>query len=111
MPRIRAKAVQYSVESSPVTKKVSLFYWDIPGAINFQPEVYVDIGDFLDVKLQALSKHKSQVDWMAYYTDDDFTEYCTALARIRGIQAACKYAEGFRAFRIHGYPPNYKLLP
>ena len=33
------------------------------------------------------------------------------LAMIRGIQAACRYAEGFRAFRIHGYPPNYKLLP
>ena len=48
---------------------------------------------------------------MAHCTDDSFQEYCTALARIRGIRAACKYAEGFRAFRIHGYPPNYKLLP
>ena len=98
-------------DEPPVTKKVSLFYWDIPGAIDFQPEVYVDIGEFLDLKLEAGAKHKSQVDWIAHYTDDSVQEYCTALARIRGIQAACKYAEGFRAFRIHGYPPNYKLLP
>jgi N-acetylglucosamine malate deacetylase 1 len=33
------------------------------------------------------------------------------MARFRGIQAGCKYAEGFRAFRIHGYMPNFKLLP
>lgn len=98
-------------DEPPVTKKVSLFFWDIPSAMNFQPEVYVDIGDCLDKKLEALGRHKSQVEWMANYTDDDFLEFCTALARIRGIQAGCKYAEGFCAFRIHGYSPNYKLLP
>lgn len=94
-----------------VAKKVSLFYWDTLGGIDFSPEVYVDIGDFLAPKLQSLDKHKSQVDWMAHYTDDDLKEYCTALARLRGIQAGCRYAEGFRAFRIHGYMPDFKLLP
>jgi N-acetylglucosamine malate deacetylase 1 len=98
-------------DEPPVAKKVSLFYWDIPGGIDFLPEVYVDIGDTLDRKLAALSNHRSQVEWMANYTDDDFLEYCTTLARFRGIQAGCKYAEGFRAFRIHGYMPNFKLLP
>jgi N-acetylglucosamine malate deacetylase 1 len=98
-------------DEPPVAKKVSLFYWDTAAGINFQPEAYVDISGFLDGKLQAMSKHKSQVDWMANYTVDDVLEICTATARFRGIQAACKYAEGFRAFRIHGYPPDYKLLP
>jgi LmbE family N-acetylglucosaminyl deacetylase len=98
-------------DEPPVAKKVSLFYWDTSGGIDFSPEVYVDIGDFLDMKLQSLEKHKSQVDWMAHYTDDDLKEYCTTMARIRGIQAGCRYAEGFRAFRIHGYMPDFKLLP
>jgi len=98
-------------DEPPVSKKVSLFYWDVPGGIDFCPEVYVDISEVLDLKLEALSKHKSQVDWMANFTDDDFLEYCSTLARFRGIQAGCKYAEGFRAFRIHGYMPNFKLLP
>jgi N-acetylglucosamine malate deacetylase 1 len=98
-------------DEPPVAKKVSLFYWDTSAGIDFQPEAYVDIGEFLPKKLEAISKHKSQVAWMANYTDDNFQEYCTAMARMRGIQAACRYAEGFRAFRIHGYPPNYKLLP
>ena len=98
-------------DEPPVAKKVSLFYWDISAAINFQPEAYVDISEQFDKKLQALGKHKSQVDWMAHYSDDTVHELCAALARIRGIQASCRYAEGFCAFRIHGYPPNYKLLP
>jgi LmbE family N-acetylglucosaminyl deacetylase len=98
-------------DEPPVAKKVSLFYWDIPGGIDFLPEVYVDIGGFLEKKLEALREHRSQVDWMAHYTDDNFEEYCTTLARFRGIQAGCRYAEGFRAFRIHGYMPDFKLLP
>ncbi|MHB0997678.1 MAG: PIG-L deacetylase family protein [Armatimonadota bacterium] len=98
-------------DEPPIAKKISVFYWDVPGGIDFLPEVYVDISDVLHLKLEALSKHESQVAWMANYTDDDFLEYCTTLARFRGIQAGCKYAEGFRALRIHGYMPNFKLLP
>lgn len=98
-------------DEPPVAKKVSVFYWDVPGGIDFLPEVYVDITETLPMKLEALKKHKSQVDWMANFTDDDFLEYCTTLARFRGIQAGCRYAEGFRALRIHGYMPNFKLLP
>ena len=33
------------------------------------------------------------------------------MAEFRGMQYGCKYAECFRAFRIHGYMPDYKLLP
>lgn len=98
-------------DEPPVAKKISVFYWDVPGGIDFLPEVYVDISDVLHLKLEALSKHKSQVDWMANFTDDDFLEYCTTLARFRGIQAGCRYAEGFRALRIHGFMPDFKLLP
>ncbi|MHB9070859.1 MAG: PIG-L deacetylase family protein [Sedimentisphaerales bacterium] len=97
-------------DESPVAKKVSLFYWDIPGGIDFAPEVYVDISEFLEKKLEALSKHVSQINWIKQY-GQDFFEYCTAMARFRGIQAGCKYAEGFRAFRIYGYMPDFKLLP
>jgi len=99
-------------DEPPVTKKVSLFYWDTAGGIDFQPEVYVDVSEFVEEKLAALLKHRSQINWMAHYQAvDDFEGHSRALARIRGVQAGCKYAEGFRAFRIHGYPPNYKLLP
>lgn len=98
-------------DEHPVAKKISVFYWDVPAGIDFAPEVYVDTSNVIQVKLEALSKHKSQVAWMANYATDDIIEYCTILARFRGIQAGCKYAEGFKALRIHGYMPNFKLLP
>lgn len=98
-------------DEPPVGKKVSLFFWDTAAGIDFLPEAYVNIDDFLDLKLQALAKHKSQVAWMAHYAEGDFREYSAILARFRGIQAGCRHAEAFRAFRIHGYMPAFKLLP
>ena len=47
-------------DESPVAKKVSLFYWDIPGGIDFLPEVYVDISDVLDRKIEALGAYGTE---------------------------------------------------
>jgi len=98
-------------DEPPVTKKVSLFYFDNAAGINFQPEAYVDITDTLEMKQQMLAKHKSQVEWMGCFGKDELQDYLKTIARFRGIQAGCEYAEGFRAFRIFGYMPNFKLLP
>jgi N-acetylglucosamine malate deacetylase 1 len=98
-------------DEAPVTKKVSLFYFDNAAGINFQPEAYVDITETLPTKLEMLSKHKSQVEWMGCFGNDKIKEYLTTIAKFRGLQAGCDYAEGFRAFRIYGYMPDFKLLP
>jgi N-acetylglucosamine malate deacetylase 1 len=98
-------------DEPPVTKKVSLFYFDNAAGINFLPEAYVDITDTLEIKQQMLAKHKSQVEWMGCFGKDQLQDYLKTIARFRGIQAGCEYAEGFRAFRIFGYMPNFKLLP
>lgn len=98
-------------DEPPMTKAPSVFFWDIPGGIDFLPEAYVDITDTMETKLEALSKHESQVGWMGVFTDDNFLEYCRTLGRLRGIQAGCKYAEGFRGYRIHGFMADFKLLP
>lgn len=98
-------------DEPPMTKAPSLFYWDTAAGLHFEPEVYVDISDVIDLKLEALSKHKSQYEWMSVFMKDNFLENCKILGRFRGTQAGYKYAEGFRSFRIHGYMPNFKLLP
>jgi LmbE family N-acetylglucosaminyl deacetylase len=98
-------------DEPPCTKKVSVFYWDTAGGVDSLPEVYVDISDVIDLKLEALAKHESQANWMGVFAEDGFVESCRTLARLRGIQAGCKYAEGFRALRIHGYMANFHLLP
>ncbi len=95
----------------PIKKSPSLFFWDIPAGIGFFPEIYVDISEFIDIKLEALSQHKSQYDWMNVFSESDFIEYCRTLARFRGMQAGCRYAEGFIGHKIFGYVADYRLLP
>ena len=98
-------------DEPPIEKTPSLFYWDTAAGIHFEPEVYVDITDTYDEKIKALECHKSQYAWMDTFQIHGFVEHCRILAEFRGLQAGCRYAEGFRAYRIHGYMPDFKLLP
>lgn len=98
-------------DEPPATKAPSVFFWDTAGGIGFEPETYVDVSDVIDQKIEAVSKHVSQSEWMSLYCEDDLGEFARAIARFRGIQAGCKYAEGFRAHRVHGFMPDFHLLP
>lgn len=95
----------------PVAKKPTLFYWDTTAGVGFLPEAYVDITDTMDLKLQAVGKHKSQQEWMGNFMSDALGELAEVSSRFRGLQVGCKHAEAFRACRIHGFMPNFKLLP
>ncbi|RPE06721.1 PIG-L deacetylase family protein [Paenibacillus polymyxa] len=58
----------------------------------FTPNIYVDITDYLENKIKALSMHKSQLKgYMAHYLDD-----LIKLAEWRGHQINTKYAETFK---------------
>lgn len=95
----------------PIDKAPSVFFWDIPAGMGFEPGAYVDISDYIDRKMEALKKHECQFAWMNTFMVDDFTDYCKVLARFRGIQYGCKYAEGFIAHKILGFCADYRLLP
>ena len=95
----------------PIKKAPSLFYWDTAAGVHFVPEVYVDISDVMEKKLQALSLHKSQFAWMGTFQEQSLTDLCRIISEFRGLQSGFRYAEAFHAFRIHGYMPNFKLLP
>ena len=97
----------------PVTKVPSLFFADT-GMAEFIPEVYVDISEEIDEKIEALTCHVSQIAWMkrvGSLKDFDIGNMPRIVSAFRGQQVGCKYAEGFRAHRQHGYMPNFKLLP
>jgi LmbE family N-acetylglucosaminyl deacetylase len=77
-------------------KKV-LLYEDYT-ARNFEPNIFVDIGDVLDMKINLVGLHQSQVS-KAYPTGLDMLEGVRAVASFRGFQGKMKYAEGFVALR------------
>lgn len=98
-------------DEPPISKSPSLFYWDTAAGVGFHPEVYIDITEEWEEKMKALACHKSQYAWMDTFQLHGFTDHCRILGEFRGLQHGCKYAEGFRAFRIHGYMPDFSLLP
>ena len=59
---------------------------------------YVDITDYFDKKIEAANCHKSQmVKYMNHGLNVE--ENLETLARFRGIQANCKYAEAFQIIK------------
>jgi LmbE family N-acetylglucosaminyl deacetylase len=95
----------------PLAKPPSLFFWDTAAGLHFEPEAYVDVSETMDEKLRALALHKSQFAWMSNFQASSLTEHSRIVAAFRGVAVGCAYAEGFRAHRIHGYMPDFKVLP
>lgn len=81
---------------NPILDKVpALYYMDNLSGSDFQPTLYVDISDTFDEKLEMLRKHQSQLVWLKEHDDVDIIDFVATLAKMRGIQAGCAYAEGF----------------
>jgi len=89
--------------ASPHLSKVpSLFYMDNLSGMHFQPTVYVDVSDEFAVKLEMLSKHQSQLVWLKEHDNVDILDFVATLGKLRGIQAGCRYAEGFIHHMVWG---------
>ena len=98
-------------DESPITKVPSLFHWDTGAGLHFDPEAYVDVSETMETKLAALALHKSQFAWMSNYQSVSLTEHCRIIGAFRGLAIGRAFAEGFRGFRVHGYMPDFRLLP
>jgi LmbE family N-acetylglucosaminyl deacetylase len=86
-----------SISASRYIKEV--LYYEVPTSKNFEPNVFVDIGEVLDKKLELLKLHASQVD-KTKIEDLTILESAQSCANFRGYQGRVKYAEGFKALRI-----------
>ena len=72
-----------------------LYYMDNLAGVNFLPTEYVDITDEIDLKLEMLECHESQLKWMRDHDNIDFAEFVRSCSRFRGLQCGVQYAEGF----------------
>jgi len=98
-------------DEPPIGKFPTLFHWDTAAGVHFRPELYVDITDTFEDKIRALECHRSQFAWMDTFQIHSLTEHCRILSEFRGLQAGVRHAEAFRPFRVHGYMPDFRLLP
>lgn len=92
-------------------KTVPIYYMDTLAGVGFLPEEYVDVTDYIDLKLEALNCHESQIKWMLEHDKIDFLEFVRSCSRFRGLQSGVQYAEGFRTCHQHGRQITKRLLP
>lgn len=62
----------------------------------FHPNYYVDVSNYLDIKLQALSMYASQMRDAIHHSSVQNVEF---IARVRGREVSVEAAEGYMVFR------------
>lgn len=63
----------------------------------FTPTLFIDISSTLSAKLEALREYKSQIATRAYFDEESYR----SLARTRGAQSGCEFAEGFMVYMMY----------
>lgn len=99
-------------EEPPCEKIPVVYFIDSIGGVGFVPEEYVDITETMEVKLQALALHQSQVsDWLKDQYGGSIMEMVEVSSKYRGFQSGVRYAEGF--IRAKAWPRGVTgtLLP
>jgi LmbE family N-acetylglucosaminyl deacetylase len=88
-----------------------VYYMDTLAGVNFLPTEYVDISETIEIKLQALDCHVSQIKWMKEHDHIDFLDFVRTCSKFRGLQCSVPYAEGFRYCATWPRIPTVRLLP
>lgn len=88
-----------------------LFYMDTLAGVNFLPTEYVDITDTIEIKINAVDCHQSQVKWMRDHDKIDFLDFVRTVSKFRGLQCGSAFAEGFRSCTVWPRISVKRLLP
>jgi len=105
IPHYVTKSAPFGGNSAPI------YYMDNLGCVNFTPTEYVDISDTIEIKLEALRCHHSQIDWMLEHDHIDFCDMVRTCSKLRGIQCGVAYAEGFRPCLTWPRISTRRMLP
>ena len=101
----------YPSKTGKAAKLVPIYYMDTLAGVNFNPTEYVDISEEIDLKLQMLNCHESQIVWMRDHDHIDFPDMVKTCSRYRGYQCGAAYAEGFRQCQVYLKGTTKRLLP
>lgn len=102
---------RYSDPDGEPAKLVPIFYMDTLAGVDFQPTEYVDITEEIDLKINMLECHESQLVWMREHDGIDFADMVKTCSRYRGYQCGAEYAEGFRQCQVYLKGNTKRLLP
>ena len=77
----------------------NVMFYEVPTTNSFTPNIFVDIGSVLDMKLEALKAHTSQV-MKTNIQDLSIIDIARSSAHFRGVQGRVALAEGFVSERL-----------
>jgi LmbE family N-acetylglucosaminyl deacetylase len=106
-----ASIPHYLTPTPGVAKITPLYYMDTLAGVNFIPTEYVDVSETIEIKLQALNCHESQIKWMRDHDGIDFLDFVRTVAKFRGLQCGAAYAEGFKQCLTWPRLAANRLLP
>lgn len=106
-----ASVPQYKTRVDKVAKVTPIFYMDNLGGVNFIPTEYVDVTEEIDLKLEMLECHESQLKWMRDHDNIDFADMVKTCAKYRGYQCNAEYAEGFSQCLAYPKIQTKRMLP
>ena len=92
-------------------KNVEVKILDTLCGVNFVQDEFVDITDEIDLKIQMLECHHSQLDWMREHDHIDFADMVRTCSKYRGYQCGAAYAEGFKMCKAYLKGTTKRLLP
>lgn len=101
----------YSSSDGPPARLVPIYYMEPSRGINFHPTEYVDITDEMELKMDMLECHASQLVWLREHTGKDVTHGVRITAAYRGYQCGVEYAECFRQCQASLKLTTRRLLP
>lgn len=96
------RTTQSVLSAARYVKNILMYETEYPGGrsyLGFRNQYYVDISDTFDIKMKALSMHKSQVK---KYGENIFLRAVEARTRHRGYEIGVNYAECFEVIRLLG---------
>ena len=79
--------------------------------MNFNPTEYVDITDEIELKIEMLECHESQLKWMRDHDHIDFADFVRTCSKFRGLQCGVDYAEAFTQEYVWLKVVAKRLLP
>lgn len=106
-----ASLPNYKTRSNYHSKVPALYYMDTEAGVGFQPTEFVDISETIELKVSALTAHRSQLAWLKEHDGIDMVEQMKSVARFRGLQCQVGCAEGFTPCQTWLRTFPYRLLP
>ena len=101
----------YPSKTRRAAKLVPIYYMDTLAGVNFVPTEFVDITEEIDLKIEMLECHESQLVWMREHDGIDFADMVRTCSKYRGYQCGAGYAEGFRPCQVYLKGTTKRLLP